>query len=127
MSDWPEFSCFAQLAIHFAKMGPHAAGIERIWSVMDGIHTKSRNSLSIEKVTAATTAKLQIQRERCNAAEMREQTKKRLAMKTELLVAIPVSETDVHVDVVEISASFESGEMMRLEEFDENQNPRIYL
>ena len=54
----------ARLAAVLFEVCPHAAGIERVWSVMDGIHTKSRNRLTLPKVIGAASIKLEIQRNR---------------------------------------------------------------
>lgn len=41
-----------------------AAGIERLWSVMNAIHTKGRSRLSFDKVVAATGMKLKLFRDK---------------------------------------------------------------
>ena len=57
----------ARVAVFLYEICPHAAHIERLWSMMDGIHTKSRNRLAMEKVMSAASVKLEIVRDRNRA------------------------------------------------------------
>ena len=49
----------ALIAVILFEICPHAAHIERLWCVMDGIHTKSRNRLALSKVTGAASIQLE--------------------------------------------------------------------
>ena len=53
-----------ELNSHFflSKINPHAAAIERVWSVVSNFHTKSRNRLSERKTEKLTSIKLHLTR-----------------------------------------------------------------
>ncbi|GAV00549.1 hypothetical protein RvY_11380, partial [Ramazzottius varieornatus] len=46
------------------KVSPHAAGVERLWSRMKGVHTDARNLLKVDLVTGICVVKMQFQEER---------------------------------------------------------------
>ena len=56
------------IAVILFEICPHAAHIERLWCVMDGIHTKSRNRLALSTVAGAASIKLEIARSRSREA-----------------------------------------------------------
>ena len=109
--DWPEYRCFSKLALLVAQICPHAAGIERTWSIMDGIYTKKRNSLSIDKVFAATSIKLKLHRERVKQADEKE------AAKAKKLLKGHIADPDVLLDVSE--TEIPDDDILRLENFNE--------
>ena len=58
--DEQELSELADLALRFLHICPHAAGIERVWSLMGNIQRKGRNRLLSEKVHSAAVLKMDI-------------------------------------------------------------------
>lgn len=71
----PELSA---LALMFSRVLPHSAAIERTWSIMTNIHTKSRNRLLPNKVLGLARVKMEIIAKR--KAEVAEKSKKRPAI-----------------------------------------------
>ena len=78
---------------------------------MDGIHTKKRNSLSIDKVFAATSIKLKLHRERVKQADEKE------AAKAKKLLKGHIADPDVLLDVSE--TEIPDDDILRLENFNE--------
>ena len=59
-------------------MVPHSAAIERLWSMMASIHTKSRNRLKLEKVVGAAAVKMQIHKDKQEELRFQAAGKKQL-------------------------------------------------
>ena len=55
-----EHSELADLATVLLKVSPHAAGVERLWSRMKGVHTDARNLMKVDLVTGACAVKMQL-------------------------------------------------------------------
>ena len=89
---------------------------------MDGIHTKSRNSLSTEKVTAAAKIKFKFQRDRAKDAEDQAAQKQRLTLKrSQSLVQPPSTSTAVDATEINETEDSEDEELSELKTFDETK------
>lgn len=64
----------ADLATLLLKISPHAAGVERLWSTMKGVHTDVRNLMKADVATGICAVKMELRSERKKNAERSKST-----------------------------------------------------
>ncbi|GAV04612.1 hypothetical protein RvY_14874 [Ramazzottius varieornatus] len=94
-----EHTELSDLATLLLKVSPHAAGVERLWSRMKGVHTDARNLLKVDLVTGICVVKMQLQEERKKKAiQENEKAKPKDDVLDVIQTAGPVAEPTPSVD-----------------------------
>ena len=113
--------CLAQTAQYLCHICPQAAGTKRIWSVMDGNHTKKRNRLTQEKVKLMTTMQMNIQQDRKRQAIQNAASENRRALRLNARLrqeqsdeaeTVEESSSDIPPEFVDQLADFDEGEII---------------